>query len=72
MQFVQKTPGKVLVKIEPGKDYTPEDSVEIKTSLENAAHGQLIAELERVDQIEKTARGKNKVLDQQLDISELI
>ena len=72
IQFVQTIPGKVQVKIEPGKIYTPENSLEIKSSLENAAHGQLTAEIELVDQIDRTTRGKNKVLDQQVDINELI
>ena len=67
MQIIQTQPGEVLVRVVPTADFTERDQAEIIKKMEKAAHGFLSVQLEKVDKITRTSRGKNQFLIQDLN-----
>lgn len=68
MQLYQDKPGEIIVKIVPTNEYMEQDSQEIKTKMESAVGGRLKVQVELVDEIPRTQRGKYRFLEQKLDL----
>jgi phenylacetate-CoA ligase len=69
IQFEQHTPGRVTLKVISSNDLHADDRARIGTAVREKTQGGCEVEVERVAHIERTARGKHRMLIQHLDLS---
>ena len=68
MQLYQASAGEVVVKIVPTKAFSEKDAREIREKMESAVGGRISVQVQLVERIPRTSRGKHKFLVQELDI----
>jgi phenylacetate-CoA ligase len=69
-QFAQHEPGRVVLRVIPLDGVTPEQLDFITDKIHSTSGGLITAELEIVDEIPTTARGKRRFVEQHLDLAE--
>ena len=69
-QFRQDTPGRALLRIVPAAGFSPEDEGRIRASLDRKLNGRLRLEIQCVEDIPLTARGKAVYIDQRIPPTE--
>jgi phenylacetate-CoA ligase len=67
-QFYQDTPGEVTFRVVRKASYTSDDSVGIRRELKKKLGNDIELEIEFVDEVPKTKRGKHRFLVQQLGL----
>ena len=67
-QFFQEKKGELALKIVPGPVYSANDALLILDELSSQFHGKMKVELEVVDHIPRTSRGKYRFLEQRLGV----
>ena len=71
-QFEQREQGRVLLRVVPANDGAPPDLGSIRTSLLARFQGRMGIDVQAVDNIELTERGKTVYVKQHLDIEEIM
>jgi phenylacetate-CoA ligase len=69
IQFVQHTPGRVTLNVVKADGLSPDEQARIATAVRDKTQGGCDVEVQRVASIERTARGKHRMLIQHLDLS---
>lgn len=65
-QFYQDTPGKAIIKVVVNKGFSQDHKNRIEHNIGKKLHGQVIVNVEVVDSIELTERGKSVFVDQRI------
>lgn len=68
-KFIQKKPGEVYMKIQPGKLFTSEDAIKIKQLLEKKVNKKIDFIIELVDELPIQNNGKYRIVEQHLSLS---
>lgn len=69
MQMVQNEKGKIIINIIKHEGFSLEDELEIKRTIQEITLHHLDISIEYVDNIERTKRGKHRMLVQNLDLN---
>ena len=69
-QFVQNEPGRATLRIVPEQGVTREELEPLLLTINEQADGLLSVELDVVDEIPLTRRGKRVMVEQHLDLSQ--
>jgi len=65
-QFLQETPGHAVLRIVPAKGFAEKDARRIRQNLGRKLNGQLLFDIEIVNAVTPSARGKAIYVDQRI------